>query len=74
MGNILLCVVGPLIINIFGEFRHNLLTLLGFMIFNETKPTNMVISGLMISFFGSVIFIYSKYLESFNLDDKVIKT
>jgi hypothetical protein len=51
---------GPLAINITGNIRDVGLTYIGFILFDDIKPTDMVLLGLAVSFTGSLIFTVNK--------------
>jgi hypothetical protein len=49
---------GPSALNISGTLKDVLLTYLGFILFNDVEPTNMIVAGLALSFTGATIITY----------------
>ena len=49
---------GPSAVNIAGTLKDVLLTYLGFILFDDIKPTNQILVGLALSFTGAVTMTY----------------
>lgn len=52
---------GAIATNITANIRDIVLTYLGFVLFDDKKPTILVLAGLTTSFCGALFFVYDKY-------------
>lgn len=57
---IVIALGGPFAMNVTGNVRDVVLTYISFIIFDDLNTTYMILSGIGISFIGSIFFIYSK--------------
>ena len=50
----------PFMLNVNGNFKNIIAAVLGFMIFDDQRPTFLVISGISVGFIGSCIYAYDE--------------
>ncbi|CDW73393.1 udp-sugar transporter sqv-7-like [Stylonychia lemnae] len=53
----------PFMLNINGNFKNILSAALGFVMFNDQKPTFLVVSGILVGFMGSCLYAYDELMQ-----------